>query len=87
MTQSHILIVADHIPDDLIALDEALTKLKIVDSDAARLVQLRYFTGLSIPEAAESLSISARTANRLRAFARAWLRREIFGSSEPPANF
>lgn len=82
-----IAIVADNIQDDLIALDEALTKLKVVDADAARLVQLRYFTGLTISEAAESLGISARTADRLWAFARAWLHREIFGSGEPPENF
>lgn len=81
-----IAIVADNIQDDLIALDEALTKLKVVDADAARLVQLRYFTGLTIPEAAESLGISPRTADRVWAFARAWLHREISGSAACSAN-
>ena len=75
-------IVADEIKEDLLALDDALTKLNSVDADAARLVQLRYFTGLTIPQAAESLGISPRTADRLWAFARAWLHREISGTDE-----
>ncbi len=75
-------IVADEIKEDLLALDDALTKLNSVDTDAARLVQLRYFTGLTIPQAAESLGISPRTADRLWAFARAWLHREISGTDE-----
>jgi DNA-directed RNA polymerase specialized sigma24 family protein len=45
----------------------------------AQLVQLRYFAGLSIPEAAKTLGISPRTADRLWAFARVWLLREIGG--------
>ncbi|MFO0999188.1 MAG: ECF-type sigma factor [Planctomycetaceae bacterium] len=80
-------IVADTTQDDLIALDEALVRLKTVDADAARLVQLRYFTGLTIPLAAESLGISPRTADRLWAFARAWLHREISGTAESPEDF
>jgi RNA polymerase sigma factor (TIGR02999 family) len=60
--------------DDLLALDEALTRLGQVDAAAAELVKLRYFAGLSIPEAAESLGIGARSADRLWAYARAWLR-------------
>ena len=75
-------IVADEVKEDLLALDDALTKLNSVDADAARLVQLRYFTGLTIPQAAESLGISPRTADRLWAFARAWLHREISGTDE-----
>jgi RNA polymerase sigma factor (TIGR02999 family) len=63
--------------DDLIALDEALTRFAAVDRTAAELVQLRYFAGLSIPAAAEVLGISPRTADRLWAYARAWLRQEI----------
>ena len=59
--------------EDLLALDEALTELAAVDRPAADLVQLRYFGGLSIPEAAEVLGISPRTANRLWTYARAWL--------------
>ncbi|HEV3299725.1 MAG TPA: ECF-type sigma factor [Planctomycetaceae bacterium] len=62
----------------LIALDEALAEFAAVDPEAAELVQLRYFTGLTIPQAAETLGISPRTADRTWAYARAWLFRRIF---------
>ncbi len=65
--------------EDLLALDEALTKLTSIDPQAAQLVQLRYFAGLSISEAAKALGVSPRTADRLWAFARVWLLREIGG--------
>jgi RNA polymerase sigma factor (TIGR02999 family) len=65
--------------EDLLALDEALTELATVDRPAAELVQLRYFAGLSIPEAAEVLGISPRTADRLWSYARAWLHRKVSG--------
>lgn len=81
-----IAIVADNIQDDLIALDLALTRLAGTDPEAARLVQLRYFTGLTILEVAENLGISPRTADRIWAFARAWLHREISGSGESQEN-
>jgi RNA polymerase sigma factor (TIGR02999 family) len=60
--------------DDLLALDEALSRLAEADPTAAELVKLRYFAGLSIPQAAEALGIGARSADRLWAYARAWLR-------------
>jgi RNA polymerase sigma factor (TIGR02999 family) len=63
--------------EDLLALDAALSRLAATDRVAAELVQLRYFAGLTLPEAAECLAVSPRTAGRLWAFARAWLRREI----------
>lgn len=63
--------------EDLLALDEALNKLQVEHPDAAQLVQLLYFSGLTREEAAEILEISPRTASRLWTFARAWLRREI----------
>jgi RNA polymerase sigma factor (TIGR02999 family) len=69
--------------EDLLALDEALQKLAGVHSQAAELVQLLYFGGLTLPEAAETLDVSPRTAGRLWAFARAWLRREIEGDGTP----
>ena len=81
-----IAIVADNIQEDLIALDEALTKLTGTDPQAARLIQLRYFVGLSIPDAAKALDISPRTADRLWAFARAWLHREISGVQDSEEN-
>lgn len=58
---------------DLIALDEALTQLAERDPQKATLVQLRYFAGFSVREAAELLGISEATATRNWVFARAWL--------------
>jgi RNA polymerase sigma factor (TIGR02999 family) len=72
-------IAAPEPREDLLALDEALTRFATTNQQAAELVQLRYFAGLTLPEAAEALGISSRTAGRLWAFARAWLRREIEG--------
>ena len=65
---------------DLLALDEALTRLAAADPMAAELVKLRYFAGLTIPQAAEALGIGARSADRLWAYARAWLRDALSGS-------
>jgi len=59
--------------DELIALDEALTKLAAQDSTKADLVKLRFFAGLSIEQAAEALGISRATAIRHWSFAQAWL--------------
>lgn len=64
-------------PIDLVALDDALTRLAALDLQKARLVEFRYFAGLSMPEAAEALGISPATAGRQWAIARAWLRREL----------
>ena len=61
------------------ALDAALTKLAETDQQAAELVQLRYFSGLPIREIADILGIAPRTADRLWAFAKAWLHQEIEG--------
>ena len=81
-TTSHdIEIAAAEIPEDLVALDEALSELAAIDKPAADLVHLRYFAGLSIPDAAEVMKISPRTAARLWAYARAWLRQKIEGPS------
>jgi RNA polymerase sigma factor (TIGR02999 family) len=63
--------------DEVLALDEALARFSIIDAQAAELVKLRYFSGLTIPQAAESLGIAPRTADRIWAFARAWLHREL----------
>src|SRR5262245_43267647 len=75
-------IAAPEPQEDLLALDEALTRLAATDRQAADLVQLRYFAGLPLPEAAEVLGVSPRTASRLWAFARAWLRREVEGATQ-----
>jgi RNA polymerase sigma factor (TIGR02999 family) len=66
-------------PGEVIAVDEALTALADADQQAADLVRLRYFVGLSVPEAAKVLNLSTRSAERLWAYARAWLRRAIEG--------
>jgi RNA polymerase sigma factor (TIGR02999 family) len=70
--------------DDLVALDAALSRFVAVDPQAAKLVELRHFAGLSVAEAAQILGISARTADRLWAFARAWLHRELTGTAADP---
>jgi RNA polymerase sigma factor (TIGR02999 family) len=59
--------------DELLALDDALTRLTIADPQRAELVRLRYFAGLTLKQAAELLGISRATADRHWAFARAWL--------------
>lgn len=64
---------------DVIALDDALARLAVIDPQKARLVDLRYFAGLSIPEAAEVLGVSTATVGREWAVARMWLRRELEG--------
>ena len=62
---------------DLVALDFALNRLAVEDPHAARLVELRHFAGLTVPESARVLGVSARTADRLWSYARAWLLREL----------
>jgi RNA polymerase sigma factor (TIGR02999 family) len=62
---------------DLLALDDALARLATFDPQKARLVELRYFAGLSIPEAAAALGVSPATVGREWAVARMWLRREL----------
>jgi RNA polymerase sigma factor (TIGR02999 family) len=67
-------------PDgELLALDEALQKLALTDPVKARLVELRYFVGMTGEQAAEVLGISPATADRHWAFAKAWLRNEVRG--------
>jgi RNA polymerase sigma factor (TIGR02999 family) len=63
--------------EDLLALDEALQRLATMHPKEAELVQLRYFAGLTLAEAARSLDISPRTAGRMWTYARTWLKREI----------
>ncbi len=68
--------------DDLLAIDEALRKLEQTDEAAAQFVKLRYFSGLTVEEAAGILGVSERTARRTWVYARAWLYREM--GREPP---
>ena len=68
--------VVDGCPPGL-ALDEALTQLEEQWPEKARLVKLRYFAGLTIPEAARAMKISTATAERHWKFARAWLHSQL----------
>ena len=68
-----IKIALDTRDEDLIALDEALTELAAEDPEAAQLVNLRFFAGLTLKDAAASLGLSQRTAERQWTYARAWL--------------
>src|SRR5262245_39355342 len=74
------------VPDeDLLALDEALGRLAARDPARADLVKLRYFAGLTVPQAAAALGVSVATAERHWAFARAWLFAELNCSGENPS--
>jgi RNA polymerase sigma factor (TIGR02999 family) len=81
-------LLDEHLPsqvtDDqqILALDEALTKLAQVRPQAAMLVQLRFFAGLTADESALAVGISARSARRLWLFSQAWLRREMESMKE-----
>ena len=79
------LLVAPDPSDDLLALSDALDQLEAADPLAARLVKLRYFAGLTMPEAAQALGIPLRTAERNWTYARTWLHRELSptGPAEP----
>jgi RNA polymerase sigma factor (TIGR02999 family) len=68
--------------DDLLALDEALDRLASNDREAAQLVKLRFFAGLTAEQAAQALGISARTADRIWAYARSFLLKELKSTSE-----
>ena len=69
--------VAEAPTDDLLALDEALTKLAAEEPIKAKLVTLRLFAGLSVPEAAKVLGLATRTAERYWTYARVWLYAEL----------
>jgi DNA-directed RNA polymerase specialized sigma24 family protein len=70
-------------PEGLLDLDEALARLATADALAAKLVNLRYFAGLSMVAAAEALGISVRSAERNWTYAKSWLHREL--SPQEPA--
>jgi RNA polymerase sigma factor (TIGR02999 family) len=69
--------------DELFDLDDALARFSEHDPIKARLVELRYFAGLTGDQAAEVLGISSKTADRYWVYARAWLRRDIEGVKPP----
>jgi RNA polymerase sigma factor (TIGR02999 family) len=73
-------LAAPEVEENLLELDGALDRLAEQDAEAAEVVKLRFFAGLTIPQTAEIMGISPRKADFLWSFARAWLRREIEGS-------
>jgi RNA polymerase sigma factor (TIGR02999 family) len=75
-------LAIDSTGEDLFVLDAALSRLEAKEPLIARLVQLHFFAGLTLAEAAACLAISPRTAYRHWAFARAWLRRELDRANE-----
>ena len=76
-------VVADEPDEDVVALDEALSRLETLDPRAGRVVELRYFTGLSEREAAEALGISLSTLKRDWTFAKAWLQDQLQSGLAP----
>ncbi len=68
-------------PFDLLALDEALTRLAAHDGQAVRIVEMRFLAGMSVEETGEALAISPTTVKRDSAMARAWLLRELSGAA------
>jgi RNA polymerase sigma factor (TIGR02999 family) len=70
-------LVAPEMSDELLALDEALSLLAQADAEAAELVKLRYFAGLTAAQAADAIGISLRSAERMWTFARSWLFRKL----------
>ena len=73
----HVEIMAPEPSIDLLALSECLERFEEIDTEKANLVKLRYFAGLTIPQAAEALGISRTTAERYWSYARAWLHAEL----------
>ena len=78
----HVELECGFPSDELLALDEAITRLEAEDRDKAKVVQLRFFVGMNHEEVAEVLGISAVTARRHWRYARSWLRRELRDESE-----
>jgi RNA polymerase sigma factor (TIGR02999 family) len=75
-------LVAPRLDDDILAVHEALDRLAATDGEAAQLVKLRFFAGLTAEQAAEALGISARSADRIWAYARAFLLKQLKTANE-----
>jgi RNA polymerase sigma factor (TIGR02999 family) len=82
VTLDEALVAGGNRGIDLVALDEALERLAAIDPEQARLVELRFFGGLTVEETAEAMDISPATVKRHWTVARAWLARELEGSSQ-----
>ena len=70
-------LAATQHPEQIVSFDSALCRLETESADAARVVQLRFFAGLSVEQTAQAMGVSDRTVNRLWTFARAWLHRAV----------
>ena len=78
--------IASSVPsEELLAVNDALAALALEDPQAAEVVQMRYFVGMTVPEIAAALDLAPRTVDRHWAFARAWLKRTIRTSLSGPA--
>jgi RNA polymerase sigma factor (TIGR02999 family) len=73
------LVAADEVAAELVALDEALVRLAAIDERKSRVVEMRFFAGLSVEEAAEALGVSDKTVMRDWRIAKMWLHRELNG--------
>jgi RNA polymerase sigma-70 factor (ECF subfamily) len=82
VTLDEALVAGGERTIDLVALDEALERLAAIDAEQARLVELRFFGGLTVEETAEAMNISPATVKRHWTVARAWLARELEGNSQ-----
>jgi RNA polymerase sigma factor (TIGR02999 family) len=84
VTLEGVELAADDPDDDVLALCEALQRLERLDPRQARVVECRYFGGLSLDETAEALGVSAATVSRDWTVARAWLHAELADAPPPP---
>jgi RNA polymerase sigma factor (TIGR02999 family) len=75
-------LVAPPLDEDILAVNEALDRLAATDSEAAELVKLRFFAGFTAEQAAEAMGISARSADRIWAYARAFLLKQLKAGQE-----
>jgi len=73
----HVILATETTDENILLINEALEKLVAHDAPTAELVKLRFFAGLTFPQAAEVLGLSERTAKRMWTYARAWLFKEI----------
>jgi RNA polymerase sigma factor (TIGR02999 family) len=73
----NVVLAAETTDENILLINEALEKLATHDAEAAELVKLRFFTGLTFPQAAEVLGLSERSARRMWAYAQVWLFKEI----------
>jgi RNA polymerase sigma factor (TIGR02999 family) len=85
VTLDEAMIAAPSRSTDVIALNDALDALTALDPRKARVVELRFFGGLSVKETAETVGVSEKTIQRDWEFAKAWLRREMKGSTSDDA--